>query len=128
MKRLFIEWLEWETTHREMPPGEMFSTTSRRRSINTGHYSCPLQLSSSLDFSRTERASQLELAIFPLFAPSNLRVSKAYYTSEFDQSFFRFERPMRVFVFTRKIKMLKNKNYIFYYFPFVWTYLSRRIN
>lgn len=42
--------------------------------------------------------------------------------------FFVSERPMRVFVFTRKIKMLKNKNYIFHYFPFVWTYLSRRIN
>lgn len=104
MKRLFIEWLEWETTHREMPPGEMFSTTSRRRSINTGHYSCPLQLSSSLDFSRTERASQLELAIFPLFAPSNLRVSKAYYTSEFDHGAIETNVRIRIYEEDQDVK------------------------
>lgn len=128
MKRLFIEWLEWETTHREMPPGEMFSTTSRRRSINTGHYSCPLQLSSSLDFSRepANSNSRFFLYLHPRIYESRKRITLLNLIT--GQSFFRLERPMRVFVFTRKIKMLKNKNYIFYYFPFVWTYLSRRIN
>lgn len=90
VKRLFIEWLEWETTHREMPPGEMFSTTSRRRSINTGHYSCPLQLSSSLDFSRepANSNSRFFLYLHPRIYESRKRITLLNLIT--GQSFFRF--------------------------------------